>query len=349
MSIGKDGHVYPKVEESSCINCNLCVKTCPQNQEDLSRDPITAFAGWHKIQSEYLTSTSGGAATALAQTIISKGGIVFGCTSGSGISVKHIRISDLNDLYKLKGSKYVQSDIGDTYKQIKSDLKSGKLVLFIGSPCQVAGLKYYLQIGYDNLYCVDIICHGVPSQLQLKKHIAYLTGSHADSVQFRKGNDMGLRLYNKKNEQIYYSNVWVNKYQDSYYGSFISGYSYRESCYTCRYAKSSRVSDVTVGDFWGLSKEIKHDEVNGCSCILPITSKGLELVKNSNLRLVERPVNEAVVGNDQLRKPSNKNIRAKVFRGLFPIIGYEAAYKICEFDRILDFKLISPIRRRIRL
>jgi len=349
MLAGKGGNVYPFVDESICINCKLCVKTCPQHQEVHLSEPITAFAGWHNIRSEYLTSTSGGAATALAQTIISSGGVVYGSSSGHGLSIRHIRIDNENDLIFLKGSKYVHSEVGFVYKQILSDLKNCRKVLFIGTPCQVAGLKFFLRTEYTNLYCVDLICHGVPSQVQLWKHVANVTNGNADLVQFRKGNDMGLRIFDKNGRQIYYSNVWNDRFKDSYYGSFIDGYSYRESCYQCPYAGSKRISDVTIGDFWGLSKEVEHDEINGCSCILPITDKGLKLVKLSDLSLIERSVEEAVNGNSQLRYPSKKTRRAKVFRLLFPIFGYEIAYKVCEFDRIINFRLINPIRRRIRL
>lgn len=349
MSAGKDGHLYPVVDESTCIECKICIKTCPQNHDISLSDPITAYAGWHNNHSEYLTSTSGGAATALAQSVISSGGVVFGCSSGSGLSIRHIRIEHEQDLKLLKGSKYTQSKIADIYKQVLSDLKNGRKVLFTGTPCQVAGLKSFLRKDYGNLYCADLICHGVPSQVQLMKHIGYVAGKEAQLVQFRKGNDMGLRIYDNTGTQIYYSNVWNNKFKDSYYGSFIDGYSYRESCYRCRYACGRRVSDVTIGDFWGLSKEIRHDEINGCSCILPITDKGLELVRISNLKLIERPVNEAIEGNSQLRHPSQKTKRARLFRCLYPILGYEIAYKLCEFDRILNFRILRPIRRRIRI
>lgn len=349
MQFWKDGHIYPVVDESKCIDCGLCAKTCPQNKKSELRLPIAAYAGWHTNHVEYLSSTSGGAATAIAQAIIKLGGIVYGCASQKGLQIQHIRIESEADLVRLKGSKYVQSNIGDTFKNVLADLKAGRTVLFIGTPCQVAGLKSFLRNDYDKLYCVDLICHGVPSQHQLKKHIHHVTGDKAKLVQFRKGNDMGLRLFDSKGEMIYYSNVWVNKFRDSYYGAFIDGYSYRESCYNCRYANPRRVSDVTIGDFWGLSKDVKHDEVNGCSCVLPITPKGLELVRMSNLKLIVRPVEEAVNGNSQLRHPSHKSQRAKLFRWLYPNVGYEAAYRLCELDRIINHRLIKPILRCIRL
>lgn len=349
MKAGADGHIYPYVNESTCIDCNLCIKSCPQNKEIESLPPIVAYAGWHNVQSEYQSSTSGGAATAFAQTIIKQGGVVYGCGSRNGLQIQHIKANSEADLVNLKGSKYVQSNIDYMFKNILADLKSDKTVLFIGTPCQVAGLKSYLRKDYEQLYCIDLICHGVPSQYQLKKHIQHVAGDRIDLVQFRKGNDMGLRLFDSNGKMVYYSNVWINKYRDSYYGAFIDGYSYRDSCYTCRYATPHRVSDVTIGDFWGLSKEVEHDEINGCSCILPITTKGLDLVRKSNLKLIERPIDEAVNGNSQLRHPSPLKRRAKLFRILYPMIGYEAAYKICEFDRIIDHRLLKPILRHVKL
>lgn len=349
MKTGADGHIYPFVDESKCIDCSLCHKICPQNKNVESQHPTMAYAGWHNEQSEYISSTSGGAATAFAQTIIKQGGVVYGCVSREGLQIQHIRVDLEADLAKLKGSKYVQSDIDYSFKNILADLKTGRPVLFIGTPCQVAGLKTFLRKDYDHLYCVDLICHGVPSQAQLKKHIRHVAGGAIDLVGFRKGNDMGLRLFDFNGEMVYYSNVWIDKYRDSYYGAFIDGYSYRDSCYNCRYANPRRVSDVTIGDFWGLSKEVRHDEINGCSCILPITPKGLALVRMSNLKLIERPVDEAINGNSQLRHPSPLKRRAKLFRMLYPMIGYEAAYKICEFDRIINHRLLKPILRRVKL
>lgn len=349
MVSGKLDHLFPEVDQTLCVNCRLCQKVCPENSNLSRHYPMTAFAGWHAEKEQYLTSTSGGAATAFAQTVIMKGGVVYGCSSDAGLRFRHIRISDLEELVRLKGSKYVQSDISNTYRSVKKDLSTPLTVLFIGTPCQCAGLKSYLGKDYDNLYCVDLICHGVPSQKLLKQHLMKVSAGQADFVTFRKGNDMAFRVYDKSGSLIYYSNVWNERYRDAYYSAFIDGYTYRESCYSCRYARPERCTDVTVGDFWGLSSTVEHDSINGCSCILPITEKGYTLVRESELTLIERPVAEAVDGNSQLRHPSCKTRRVRVFQNLYSVFGASCAYHLCESDRIFTLRVINPIRRRLKI
>ncbi len=350
MKPGKLGHLYPAVNQNECIDCKLCHKICPENNGSLSLNyPLTAYAAWHKVESDYLTSTSGGAATAFAQYVLRNGGVVYGCASSKGIHIEHVRVASEADVVLLKGSKYVQSFIGDVYRQIRQDLNGGLMVLFIGTPCQCAGLRSFLRKGYENLYCVDLICHGVPSQELLKSHVGKVSMKRGELVQFRKGNDMGLRIFDNENRQIYYSNVWYERFKDAYYNTFIDGYTYRDSCYRCRYANPSRCSDVTIGDFWGLGDDLEHDNVNGCSCILPVTEKGAELVKNSELELHERPVDEAVRGNAQLRTPKAETGRIKLFRAIYRAIGIKRAYLLCETDNIFVLKFVKPVKRRLGL
>ena len=350
MKPGRLGHLYPDVCQDQCIDCGLCHRICPESNESAVLSyPLTAYAGWHKQRSEYLSSTSGGAAAAFSQYILTLGGVVYGCASSEGPVIKHVRIDDFADISRLKGSKYVQSFIGEVYRQIRQDLNSELKVLFIGTPCQCAGLKSFLRKDYEKLYCVDLICHGVPSQQLLKAHVGKISSHKGVYVQFRKGNDMGLRIFDGNKRQIYYSNVWYERYRDAYFSTFIDGYTYRDSCYRCRYANPRRCSDVTIGDFWGLGNDLAHDSVNGCSCILPITEKGAELVKNAQLELHERAVDEAVKGNAQLRAPKAMTGRIKLFRAISKAIGIKRAYLLCETDNIFGLKVIKPVKRRLGL
>lgn len=350
MQPGILGHLYPVVNQSKCIDCKLCHKICPENNGFVNLSyPLTAYVAWHKVESDYLSSTSGGAATAFAQYILKSGGVVYGCASSKGLNIEHVRIGSVVDVALLKGSKYVQSFIGDVYQQIRQDLNRNLRVLFIGTPCQCAGLKNFLKEIYENLYCVDLICHGVPSQKLLKSHVRDVSMSRGALVSFRKGNDMGLRIFDNENRLIYYSNVWYERFKDTYYNTFIDGYTYRDSCYRCRYANPKRCSDVTIGDFWGLGEDLKHDNINGCSCILPISEKGLELVKSSELELHERSINEAINGNAQLRTPKTETSRIKLFRAIYRTVGIKRAYLLCETDNIFLLKVIKPIKRRLGL
>lgn len=348
IPFGPLGYVIPNVNENECIECGLCKEVCQVNHPVKLVNPLKAYAGWHKSEDEYLSSTSGGAATAIAQLVIKLGGVVYGCACVDGLKVNHIRVSTTENLYLLKGSKYVQSDVSDTYSLAKKDLLCNKKVLFIGTPCQIAGLKSFLRKEYENLYTIDIICHGTPSQELLTKHVGTLSKGEGYTVQFRKGNDYGLRVFDKDRNMIYYSNLWYQRYKDVYYNTFIDGYTYRPSCYNCNYACGKRCSDITVGDFWGLGDDIEFDSVNGCSCILPITKKGLELVRASDLYLYARTIDEAVRGNDQLRHPMHKNFRRKLFDILLPFIGIRLSYYLCEIDNICQNKILNRVWRKLQ-
>ena len=163
MLPGKVGHLFPTILDK-CIECNKCIKTCPVNNPVELQKPIKTLAFWIKDDEEHQTSTSGGAAACFTNYILEEGGTVYGCASLPHGVIEHIRIDKKEDAFKLKGSKYVHSHINKTYQLIKADLKSGKKVLFIGLPCQVAGLKRYIGNNFDNLFTCEIICHSNPSK-----------------------------------------------------------------------------------------------------------------------------------------------------------------------------------------
>lgn len=333
----KLGHLYPVIDGRKCIECHACERVCQVNHPLELHKPLTAFAGMHKNQDDYKTSTSGGAATAFAQKIISENGVVYGAAWTEGLGVEHIRVDSLNDIYKLQGSKYVQSRITSTlFESVRKDLKAHVKVLFIGTPCQVGGLKSYLRKEYDNLFLVDIVCHGVPSVRLFQKHIRNVAGSLDKDIHisFRDSDGYSL-VVTKKQMVIYKKRLWIERYEDAYFNSFIDGYTFRDSCYTCRYATQKRVSDVTIGDFWGIGTDfvISHDF--GCSCVLPITEKGMWLVRNSPLNVYERSVKEAVDGNSQLRHHYERNRRINFFRLLNSFFGFNLAYIMTNMDHLL--------------
>lgn len=331
------GHLYPVIDQESCIDCGACQDVCPALHENRKRHPIKAYAGWDKNEEEYESSTSGGAASAFSRYILREGGVVYGCAMLPGVEVRHIRVDREDDIHRLKGSKYVQSDMKGCYRSLKSDLKAGKKVLFIGTPCQVAGVKSFLKNDDTrNLYTVDLICHGVPSLSFLQKHIKKVTcGKTPDEVYFRKGGGYCLLLL-LQGKELYRSSFFEERYKDIYYNTFFDGFSYRESCYRCKYAANERISDVTIGDFWGLRGNLPVPHPNGCSVILPVTDKGIGLVNaiTPEFYLFGRPVEEAVSGNEQLRNPKHKDWRIRLFHRLYPILGIGFSYRICQLDKI---------------
>lgn len=339
---GSLGHLYPEIDQDTCIDCGLCVRKCPAIHAPKLEKPTVAYAAWSKNEEDYKSSTSGGAASVLSQYIISKGGVVYGCAMLPDIEVKHIRVDRKEDLLKLKGSKYVQSSIVDIIPQLKQDVKDGRPTLFIGTPCQVAAIKNIYKEQPENLYLVDLICHGVPSVIILKKHVKKVADyPHYDNIIFRESSYIVVVVVGGK--VVYRRPLNQPRYKDWYINTFFDGYTYRESCYKCRYACPERVSDITIGDFWGLGKHLPANEIpphpDGCSVMLPVTEKGRELVDSvsGQMNMYEREVNEAVSGNDQLKRPCPLTRRIRLFRLMFPYVG-RPTYKLVIFDKYLRYQ-----------
>lgn len=354
MKPGFLGHLYPEIDQDKCIDCKLCQKGCPSLQDIESSYPKKAFAAWSKDEEDYVTSTSGGAASVMSQYVISKGGVVYGCSVLPNIQIAHIRVDNLEALHLLKGSKYVQSQIKSIIPQLRKDVKDGLMVLFIGTPCQVAAIKQLYKTIPDNLYLVDIICHGTPSNKFLKDYIQKdlkIDAARVTNVKFRLPDAFSLCVFEKDKLLYKSNNLWTHRYEDLYYNTFIDGFTYRDSCFSCHYAKPERISDITIGDFWGLGNEVSDKEIpehkNGVSCVLPITEKGMQLVEaiRHSLNIYERPVTEAVNGNDQLRAPKAENNEIKRFRTLSHIFSIKRSYQITIWKILLKRTLKRILRK----
>lgn len=354
MKPGFLGHLYPEIDQDKCIDCKLCQKGCPSLQDIESSYPKKAFAAWSKDEEDYVTSTSGGAASVVSQYVISKGGVVYGCSVQPNIQIAHIRVDNLEALHLLKGSKYVQSQIKGIIPQLRKDVKDGLPVLFIGTPCQVAAIKQLYKIIPDNLYLVDIICHGTPSNKFLKDYIQKdlkIDAARVTNVKFRLPDAYSLCVF--ENDKLLYksNNLWTHRNEDLYMDTFIDGCTSRYSCNTCHYAKPERISDITIGDFWGLGNEVSDKEIpehkNGVSCVLPITEKGMQLVEaiRHNLNIYERPVTEAINGNDQLRAPKAENDEIKRFRTLCHTFSIRRSYQITIWKILLKRTLKRILRK----
>lgn len=351
MKEDKKGFFYPSVNNDLCVGCGLCQKVCPfVNEHNKLILPKVAYAAWNKDEKTYLNSSSGGVAYVLSKLILEKNGVVYGCTS-NGLDVSHIRVDNVCELYKLQGSKYVQSDIRGVFSQVKRDIEGLIPVLFIGTPCQVAGLKNYIKNIPDNLYLVDIICHGVPSQRMLRQHVKFVMGKcEIRSISFRIGANYIFRILS--NDGRYYeSKFW----KDLYYKAFIDGISCRPSCSNCPFACEKRGGDITIGDFWGLNDAnkfpIKID--NGISVVLPCTDKGLNILKETRsfLALYIRTVDEAVSGNAQLHHPL-KSYRSRAFGFFYSFLPFDMSVflsiwdkKVFSFMKIIFLKCKNGFRR----
>ena len=328
MTENELGHVYPQIDEDKCVGCNLCQMSCPVVNKPLLRYPNFCFAVALLKDEDLKFSASGGASTALMRAVINENGIVYGCTGEDVFHVHHIRVDSLQDIERLRGSKYVQSEIGLIYKSVLADLNSDKTVLFTGTPCQVAGLKSFLRKDYPKLITSDLVCHGVPSQKMLTENIHYYT-SESDGknikVSFRRkkcGSGVNTKLNSGRIEFGWflrnqpYPDVNRKFYDDSYMFGFLQCLTFRDSCYTCRYATSARCSDITLADFWGLGDDANYEKGKGVSLCLINTERGQSLFDKvrDKVNAQERDVVEAIIGNGQLQKPSDKNNAHALFK-----------------------------------
>lgn len=281
-----------------CIECGLCEKVCPNKNLIQKHNPIEWKQGWAEW-SVRCNSSSGGAASAIIGSFIKNGGYVASCLFKEGQFLFDIT-NDLEYAKQFAGSKYVKSNPVGIYKKIQERLKTDK-VLFIGLPCQVAGLKNYI-VDQKYLYTIDLICHGTPSIDILKLYLneKKIDLNEVSTISFRKNIIMGLDIDGKR---------MCSVGEDDYLMSYLDSLTYTENCYQCKYASFDRVSDITLGDSW--DSEYKNEEKNGISLILIQTEKGKKIC--SNLELFDVDINIAKSVNHQLNNPSLKNSNREFF------------------------------------
>lgn len=314
------GFLFPHIDETSCVDCGLCSAACPVLSFHSTSGPQypSAYAA-HNRNSEIVEhSSSGGVFSALAEKTITQGGVVYGAEFQAGQHVAHSRIDSIEYLNRLRGSKYVQSSIGDCYALAKRDLHSGKKVLFSGTPCQIAGLKQYLGQEYDNLLCVDTICHSVPSPMVWQEYLRQLADQEQQVISHVNFRDKRvswkkycLCVTMSSGKEVLYS-CGSNQYMRA----FIQGLSTRESCYNCPFKGQNRGSDITLGDFWGVEATNPHEFYErGTSLILVQSEKGeiaLSAV-SSELDLCQVDAQTALQGNPAYMLPAKPHPRRALF------------------------------------
>lgn len=308
-----EGFFYPVVDEGKCISCGLCLKKCPANEPVYEGLSQKGYAAYFNNTDVLRKSSSGGMFSALATEVLENGGVVCGCAEEKPGQVFHKIINSIEDLKFLQGSKYVESDMSAVYSEVKENLKSGKVVLFSGTPCQVAGVKKFTG-NPGNLITTDIICHGVPSRNLYNAYLDWFgkkNGGIVKEYSFRskEKHDWSLTyravVEKGKKDKVYEAIGSL----DPYYHHFLRGYNYRESCYVCKYACPERCGDITLGDFWGI-ENVAPDfyNCNGVSAVLLNSSKGEKLWEflAGKVTTKQVDVSEIVKHNGQLNKPTQR-------------------------------------------
>lgn len=334
------GAVHPIVNESKCIHCNLCIKTCPNNASLEFKYPIKCYASWITDSEKRKKCASGGIGTVMSEYVIKQGGVVFGSRYNENLTPVMTYAEKLDDLEYFKGSRYVQSLVGnDTFKQIRSFLNEDRLVLFIGTPCQIAGLKTFLRKDYDNLVTVDLICHGVCPTKYLKEEVAYLSSKYGfkdiSDIRFR-GNDGKNFYFSLWEKTLSGSNKCVyckSAYSQFYFSGFLLGVTMRENCYSCTYAKPERLADITIGDFIGLGTLELFDYPKENVSIVMINSRKGETFYfdlsqlTRNLTNVERNYNERLLYKPSLLEPFQRHELNEKFVNAYLKVGYIRAIR----------------------
>ena len=334
MREDEEGFLYPMVDSSLCIDCNLCKKICPELHSKERREPLNVYAAKHKNEQVRLASSSGGIFTLLAERIIDEGGVVFGARFNNNWNVIHDYTETKKGLTAFRGSKYVQSYMGNCYQKVKFFLQQGRKVMFTGTPCQIAGLKNYLRKDYDNLLTVDVVCHGVPSPKVWRiylNEIARKGGKNSvlfhpisekqeiKSINFRskstgwKKFSFALTLSgataDEEKNTVLLSSIFT---ENPYMNAFLSNLNLRPSCYACPTKSGKSGSDITIADFWGIEEVLpEFDDDKGISLILPYTEKGIYWLKDLNCEFTKVDYQTAQKNNPSIStsvtKPINRN------------------------------------------
>lgn len=350
-----EGFYRPRLNESKCVMCGLCEKRCPVLNPPVRNkmEELRVFAAWHLNEEVRRSSSSGGAFTALAEVVLKHGGVVVGAAYTDDMYIKHVAVTDVMDLASLRLSKYAQSSIGGVLVEVRDYLKDGKQVLFVGTPCQAAGLKSFLHKEYENLICVDIICHGVPSNSLLQSYLQW--------IEPKTGKPKGINFRDK--QKGWYDNLRVvtntsgNRKimkgdYDAYWVAFSRNSCLQESCYSCKAQGFPRSSDITLADFWRIGHQIpfghKNEIEKGVSMII-INTPRIQWILSEAMRdmyVEERTFKEAISGNKAGVSSSSRPIFRDTFYADLEVLPFEQ-FRVKYMKPVVREKLVKVFREHL--
>lgn len=341
-----EGFAYPVVDRDKCVKCGACERACPLNLALTKMESPQCYAARSNDKDLVFNSSSGGVFSELAENIIAHGGVVVGAAYvGEKLTVCHIAIDNLDDLYMLRGSKYVQSNIGNAYKIVKSNLLAGRPVLFSGTPCQVAGLQSFLGKPFDLLLKVEVICHGVPPPKLFELLKEDLTHAHGQltGISFREKSE---GWSSRAITGWYAGGVKIRERGDynAYFRAFIGHLTLRKSCEMCVFSDGKSGADITLGDFWGIEKVLPEFNDNlGVSAVILHTPKGRSAFAQTKCISKEVRLTDITLHNPSYQANRQVNLLRSKFMSLVYDIGIVAAVK-----KIMPQERASLIKRIYR-
>lgn len=348
------GFIVPTINESKCVNCGLCIKVCDFKKEKCNDcNTINAYSLVCNDAEVVKHSSSGGAFTALSNVILDEGGIIVGSVMESDFTIHHIMTYNTELRDKMRGSKYVQSAMDDVYIVIKNALNEGKKVMFSGTPCQCGAVNSFFANKYENLYIVDFLCHGVPNNKLFKEFIEFLENKYGKRIidySFRSKR-YGWNAYSNTEAIMEDGTVGTRLINQSFLWFFSRNLSIRESCFHCKYRSQHRCSDVTIADFWGISKLTRTRNYSGASLVLVNSDKGNMLINKAKRSITIKEFSYEMISHRIQVLPDLHPKHYEDFWNEYKINGY--SYIACKYfnDSLMkrfDY-LIRKFAKKIRL
>lgn len=364
LSADKEGFLYPVVNAEVCINCGLCEKVCPVLHPKKKESQPDVFAAINTDEKIRQQSSSGGIFTLIAEKVIDEGGVVFGARFNQNWEVVHDYTETKEGLSCFRGSKYVQSNLGNSFNQAKSFLDTGRKVMFTGTPCQIAGLKNFLRKSYDNLLAVDVVCHGVPSPVVWKEYLNQSVKNIYKKQPLSKGTlklkdviqnisfrskENGWKNYHVAIEYKNRERESVPFYQNVYMNAFLSDFSLRSSCFACPAKLDNMQGDITLADCWGIDELMPEiDDDKGCGLMLihnPAIWKQYDEVSS----IVKYPLSlsDVVKYNPMITRSVNSPVNRTLFFDLLFRIGLKKSYQYVTSSRLL-IRILRSLYRKLK-